>query len=58
MSSNMTRPQTEACGLPRYTSDLLALACEDNALAVDTPELRPAFDGSPTPANIIAANVY
>ena len=44
--------------VPVYTSDLLALACEDNALATDTPELGPAFDGSPTPVNIIAANVF
>lgn len=44
--------------IPVYTSDLLALACEDNSLVVEAPELGAAFDGSPTPANIIAANVY
>jgi hypothetical protein len=44
--------------VPVYTSDLLALACQDNALATDTPELGPAFDGSPTPVNVIAANVF
>ena len=44
--------------VPVYAADLLKLACEDNGLATDTPELGPAFDGSPTPANIIAANVF
>jgi hypothetical protein len=44
--------------VPVYTSDLLALACQDNSLATATPELGPAFDGSPTPTNIIAANVF
>jgi len=44
--------------VPVYTSDLLALACEDNGLATDAPELGPAFDGSPTPVNIIAANLF
>jgi len=44
--------------VPVYTSVLLELACEENSLATDTPELGPAFDGSPSPTNIIAANVY
>ena len=44
--------------VPVYTSDLLALACHDNSLTTDTPELGPAFDGSPTPVNVIAANVF
>jgi hypothetical protein len=44
--------------VPVYTADLLALACQNNGLATDTPELGPAFDGSPTPINIIAANVF
>lgn len=44
--------------VPVYPSDLLALACEDVALATDSPELGPAFDGEPTPVNIIAANVF
>lgn len=44
--------------VPVYTSDLLALANENNALATDEPELGPAFDGMSTPVNIIAANVY
>jgi hypothetical protein len=44
--------------VPVYTSELLELACADNSLGTEEPELGPAFDGSPTPANIIAANVY
>lgn len=44
--------------VPVYTSELLALACEDNGLGTEEPEIGPAFDGSPTPTNIIAANVY
>ena len=44
--------------VPVYTYDLLQLAGDNLNLAVDTPDLGPAFDGSPTPVNIIAANVY
>ena len=44
--------------VPVYTHDLMTLAAENNSLAVDEPELGPAFDGSPTPVNIIAANVF
>lgn len=44
--------------VPVYTADLMELATEDLDLAVTEPELGPAFDGSPTPANIVAANVY
>ncbi len=44
--------------VPVYTGDLLDLAAGNNGLAVTTPELGPAFDGTPTPVNIIAANVY
>lgn len=44
--------------VPVYTSDLMQLAADNLNLATDTPELGPAFDGSPTPANIVAANVY
>ena len=44
--------------VPVYTSDLMALAAEDINLATAEPELGPAFDGSPTPVNIVAANVY
>lgn len=44
--------------VPVYTYDLLQLAANHLELAVDTPELGPAFDGEPTPVNIIAANVF
>jgi len=44
--------------VPLYTSQLLSLAVEDIELATATPELGPAFDGSPTPVNIIAANLF
>ena len=44
--------------VPIYTGDLMELAAENINLATDAPELGPAFDGSPTPVNIVAANVY
>lgn len=44
--------------VPIYTADLLDVARSDLAIASAEPELGPAFDGSPTPANIIAANIY
>lgn len=44
--------------VPVYNSDLLELAAGNNDLALTEPELGPAFDGTPTPVNIIAANVY
>ena len=44
--------------VPVYTGDLLRLAAENLQLATEEPECGPAFDGSPTPVNIIAANVY
>lgn len=44
--------------VPVYTGDLLRLAAENLQLATDEPELGPAFDGTPTPVNIIAANVF
>ena len=48
--------------VPVYTGDLLRLAAENLHLAVDDPELGPAngcnFDGTNSPVNIIAANVY
>ena len=43
---------------PVYTSDLMQLAADNINLAVDEPGLGPAFDGSPTPVNIVAANVF
>jgi len=45
-----------ACLMPNYR--YLELACENMLLALDTPECGPAFDGSPTPINIIVANLY
>ncbi len=44
--------------VPVYHSDLLDLAAKHNHLGTDIPEFGPAFDGSPTAVNIIAANVY
>ena len=44
--------------VPIHTSDLMELAARDNNLALNEPELGPAFDGSATPVNIIAANVF
>ena len=44
--------------VPIYTGDLMELAANNIALASDKPELGPAFDGAPTPVNIVAANVY
>jgi len=44
--------------VPVYTADLMRLAADDIDLATAEPECGPAFDGSPTPANIVAANVY
>ena len=44
--------------VPVYTGDLMELAARNNDLALTEPELGPAFDGTPTPVNIIAANVF
>jgi hypothetical protein len=44
--------------VPIYTGDILAVAASNYFLATDEPEIGPAFDGSPTPTNIIAANIY
>ncbi len=44
--------------VPIYTSDILRLASENLDLATGEPELGPAFDGSPTPVNIIASNIF
>lgn len=45
-------------GIPIYNATLLELAANDNELALSEPELGPAFDGTATPINIIAANVF
>jgi hypothetical protein len=44
--------------VPVYNYAILQLALDNLHLALDEPELGPAFDGSPTPINIIAANIY
>lgn len=44
--------------VPVYTVELLEWAIEDIYLATDEPEIGAAFDGSPTPVNIIAANIF
>jgi hypothetical protein len=48
--------------VPVYTAELLRLAADNIHLAVDEPELGPAngcnFDGTPSPINIIAANIF
>jgi len=44
--------------VPVYTSDIMAVGAEDISMATNEPECGPAFDGSPTPVNIIAANIY
>ena len=44
--------------VPVYTSDILEVASNDIDMATLEPELGPAYDGSPTPVNIIAANIY
>ena len=43
---------------PIYTSTILQLAADNLFLATEEPELGPAFDGSPTPVNIITANIF
>jgi hypothetical protein len=55
--SDVIHEVADSC-VPVYTSQLLELANGDNCLATDEPEIGPAFDGTPTPVNIIAANVY
>jgi hypothetical protein len=45
-------------GVPVYNHDLLAWALEDMDFALSEPEIGPAFDGTPTPINIIAANIF
>jgi hypothetical protein len=43
---------------PIYNSTLLEWAAEHPMFALEEPECGPAFDGSPTPINIIAANIF
>ena len=44
--------------VPVYTFNLIEYGYHNRDLMFDEPELGPAFDGSPTPTNIIAANIY
>jgi len=44
--------------VPIYTADILEMALCDLYLATEEPELGAAFDGSPTPCNIIASNIF
>ena len=44
--------------VPIYNYDLLDVASNNINIAVNEPELGPAFDGSPTPINVIAANIF
>lgn len=44
--------------VPVYNYDILSLALDDLDLALSEPDIGPAFDGTPTPVNIIAANVF
>ncbi len=44
--------------VPIYYSQLIEVASHNLWVATSEPELWPAFDGSPTPVNIIATNIY
>lgn len=44
--------------VPIYTADLARLAADYLELFTNEPEIGPAFDGRPTPSNIVAANIY
>ena len=44
--------------VPVYNQDILEAALDDMDLALTEPEIGPAFDGSSTAINIIAANIY
>ena len=43
---------------PIYYSDLMDVASSDYDMILTEPSIGPAFDGEPTPINIIAANIY
>ena len=51
-------PELADGSVPVYIDDLMNMAANDIELAMVAPESDPAFDGTPTPVNIIAANVY
>lgn len=43
---------------PIYTYDILKMGADNIMLATTEPDVGPAFDGKPTPVNIIAANIF
>ena len=43
---------------PIYTWNIAMYAASDITLLTEVPECGPAFDGSATPLNLIAANIY
>ena len=44
--------------VPIYTSDLMDIAADNIDMATLEPEIGPAFDGSSTPVNIVAGNIF
>jgi len=44
--------------VPVYNSELLQLAADNNRLATAEPPVRWCLDGTPTPINLITANIY
>ena len=45
-------------GVPIYNAEILEVAAESPSIANAVPECGPAFDGTATPTNIAAANIY
>lgn len=43
---------------PVYNKQIMDLAASDYDLMLTEPEIGPAFDGTPTPVNIAAANIF
>ena len=45
--------------VPIYNKDILSIATNDlGEIGCTVPENGPAFDGTPTPVNVAAANIY
>lgn len=44
--------------VPISNYNIIGLAAETPHLALDVPDHGPAFNGKPTPINIIAGNIY
>jgi hypothetical protein len=55
--SDVIHEIADSC-VPVYTIDILEVGSNDHRLMLDIPEIGPAFDGMPTPVNIIAANIF